>query len=317
MHSIFSYLTTTTRNILLILLALVFSSSTFADEDLYPLTVTDDLGNTLVIAAPPTKISSKMLFTDELLIELVETERLSSLTQLSSDPTFSNIADTLPSGVNLLDMNVEQVIAHQPDLVFAANWTDAGKVKQLRDAGIAVYLIQTPFTLEEIQQKILTVGQIVGASNKAMALVDRMNEQLRDNLIEPEKRVTAIDYNSWGASSTKNSTWHSVLTEAKVTNLVAEFEGDQYGQAKMSKELVVKLNPQMMFIPGWIYGDAEAAEKFENQVRNDPAFSYVDAVKTNKVVSVPERLRGTYSHYIVDTILYINRAAYGSDHNDK
>jgi iron complex transport system substrate-binding protein len=252
-----------------------------------------------------------MLFTDELLLELVDTERLSSMTNLAKDPVFSNISEQVPEDVQLLEMNVEQIIANQPDIVFAANWTDAGKVSQLRNAGVLVYLIETPHTYEGIQDQILQVGQIVGEPAKATEIIDAMNTKLAKSLIIPEQLKTGLDYNSWGTSSTKNSTWHSILTQAQVTNLVSDYESDQYGQAKMSKELVVQLNPQYLFIPGWIYGDAAAASDFKHQVVKDPALSNVDAVKSDNVISVPERLRGTYSQYIADTIIFVNNAVYG------
>jgi iron complex transport system substrate-binding protein len=288
-----------------------------ANQNTYPLTLTNEIGETFVVDSKPVKISSKMLFTDELLIELVEPSRLSSLTNLASDITFSNVTNRVPEGVALLDMNVEQIIANQPDIVFAANWTDAGKVSQLRNAGISVYLIDTPYTFEGVQQQILKIGQIVGESAKAAEIIKKMDDKLSENLIIPRQTKTGIDYNSWGASSTKSSTWHSILTQAHVTNLVADYESDQYGQAKMSKELVVQLNPQLLFIPGWIYGDETAASDFEKQVLSDPALSMVEAVKTNNVIAIPERLRGTYSQYIADTIIYVNNAVYGRENATK
>ncbi len=303
-----SFLESTFHSTVLITTLGLFANHTLAQG--YPKTVTDDLGTTITLQQKPLKISSKMLFTDEVLLELVDEEQISSLTNLATNPTFSNVADKVPTELVLLDMNVERIIANQPDLVFAANWTDQGKVKQLRDAGIQVFLVQTPFTLDGIQRKIRQVGEIVGESSNADAIIAQMNRKLDQQIVTPQAPMSAIDYNSWGASSTKNSTWHTILSQANIVNAVADFEADQFGQAPMSKELVVQLNPQVMFVPGWIYGDDNAAASFRQQVLSDPALRSVSALRNNRVIAMPERLRGTYSQYIVDAIIFANHAVY-------
>ena len=60
----------------------LFSFSSMA-ETIYPLSMIDGLGNSVVIEQEPKKISSKSLFTDAVLLELVDESSLSSLTEPS------------------------------------------------------------------------------------------------------------------------------------------------------------------------------------------------------------------------------------------
>jgi iron complex transport system substrate-binding protein len=290
------------------LLTVLFCTSIWADTH-YPMTVTDGLGTSLTLQQPPQTIASKTLFTDEILLELIAPERLSSLTNLATDANYSNIADQIPSGVAQLDLNVEAILNHYPDLVLAANWSEAGIVEQLRQAGVAVYLIDTPFTLEDIQAEILTLGRIVNAQTEAQELVKRMDADLaalnEKHLDIREANLVALDYNSWGTASGVATTWQAVLDHVGLINGAKPFEQGAFGQVSMSKELIVEIDPDVLFLPGWIYGDGNAAQAFYRQVMNDPALADVKAIRNNRVYQVPEHLRGTYSQYIVDTIEYV------------
>lgn len=304
----FNFFTTTK-----FLLSILLITSFMAKATDYPLTLVDGSGQQVVIDSKPTKISSKTLFTDELLIFLVQPQNLTSLTHLASDETFSTIASIVPEGVEQIDLNVEAIIANQPDIVFTANWSDAGKVAQLRQAGITVYLIQTPFTLDAIKQQILTIGEIVGESQNAQSIVKQMDEKLTREIIEPKNKLVALDYNSWGTANTKNTTWQTILDHAGLINAVESYESDGYGQTQMSKELVITINPDVLFLPGWVYGEEGAAEAFRQSVISDPALQNVKAIKNDRVYWLPESLRGTFGQYIVDAIISANHQVYGEN----
>lgn len=301
------------RNMFVTVFSLVFSAA-FATQ--YPLTVIDGLGNELTLKQAPQRISSKTLFSDELLLELVPASRLTSLTSLATDSNFSNIADKIPAGMPLLDLNVEVIIANAPDIVFAANWSDAGQVAQLKQAGINVYLIQTPFTLDGIRDEIAKIAMIIDAEAAGENVLAAMDEKLA--ALEPKikdlgaQNWVALDYNTWGTSNGKASTWQAILDNAKISNGVADYSANDFGQVTMSKELILEINPDILVLPGWIYGDDKGAEAFYSQVVKDPALQSVAAVRTGRIMMIPERLRGTYSQYLVETIEYVVNAMHDS-----
>lgn len=280
----------------------------------YPLTVTDDQGNQFTLTEQPLKVSSKTLFTDELLLNLITPEQLSSITHLATDTSYSNIADKVTAEIQQLDLNVEAILANSPDILFAANWSEAEKVQQLRAVGIPVYLINTPFTLAAIQQKIRTIGMLLNITDDAEALIADMNAQLTSLTAKKEailqQHWVALDYNSWGTANGKNTTWQAVLDNAGLINGAADLEAGAFGQVALSKELIVAVNPDVLFLPGWIQGEHNSAEAFYRQVVNDPALASVSAIIHNRVYAVPEKLRGTYSHYLIDTIRFVTEAVY-------
>ena len=278
----------------------------------YPLTVVDGTGHSLTFTGPPERISSLTLFTDEVLLELIDPDRISSMTFLADNPVYSSISGRIPAHVQLIDMNVEAILSIYPDIVFAANWSDSAKVRQLRDAGVQVYLIETPLTLVDIQAQIMTLADLLDAAEAGKALVAEMNEKLEQltpqiNAIK-KRQIKVLDYNTWGAASGAGTTWHEVVTKAGLINGVASIAGDKFGQVALSKEMVVSVNPNILFLPGWVYGDPEGSDRFKKQVLADPALAGVKAIREEQLYLIPERLRGTFSHHIVETIEFVVNA---------
>ncbi len=288
-----------------LLLLTIMSFTVIANE--YPLTVQDDMGNTLTFDAQPQRISSKTLFSDEVLFELIEPQRFTSVTSLASNKAFSNIADKLPKEIAQLDLQVEQIIANQPQVVFVANWSDAGKIQQLKNAGLQVYLIQTPVTLAQIKQSMRNIARLVGEQSAVEQVIAQMDAKLQREVIMPIRNKSALDHNAWAVSNTKNSTWHILLTHAHVDNAAASLVGDSYGQVAMSKEQLIILDPELIFVP---QGSEQTSNHFIEQTFHDPALQRVRAVKNKQIFPIPEKLRATYSHYIVDAIIYVNHQAY-------
>lgn len=290
-------------------LAIFSFSCTYLFATDYPLTVIDGMGNTIVLEKAPQRISSKTLFTDEIFSEILDIKKLSSISDVASDANYSNIANNLPNGVAQLGLNVEQILANYPDIVFAANWSDAAVIEQLKNTGIKVYLVNTPFSFDAIQKEILKIATIVDAEQNGEKLIAQMNAKIsaldsKKSQIEKHQLV-ALDYNTWGTSSGVDSTWNALLTNAGIINAAAQYEQGSYGQVTMSKELILEIDPDILFVPGWIYGDMKGAEQFLDSIKNDPALKNVKAVQTNRIYSIPENLRGTYSQYLADTLSYV------------
>ncbi|QUM88388.1 ABC transporter substrate-binding protein [Moritella sp. 36] len=276
----------------------------------YPLTLMDGLGNPIVIEKPPQRISSKTLFTDAVLLDLIDESALSSLTDLANNPNYSLIIDRLPKNVPLMGLNIEMIIANRPDIVFAANWSDASKLSMLERAGITVFRLQAPKNIQEIEKEILRVGKIVNRNKAAKQIVATMRLRLKADIIPVEHKFTGMDYNPWGTSSGQNSSWNGLLEQAHVENIIKDYVTDKYGQVPVSKEMIILLNPDVLFIPEWVYGNENTAEQFKQQVLSDPSLQSVNAIKYNRVYQVPHALRGVYSQYFVDAIRFINHSVY-------
>ena len=290
-------------------------SAAAARPGIYPLTVPDDGGSNVTVEAKPARIVSLTLFTDDILLELVDRERILAVTTFAGDPDISNVADRVADIPNRLTLNVEMVLALEPDLVFVSNWSEADKVKQLRDAGVAVYLAGTGVTVQEIQEKIRRIAEVVGEVDRGKELVAWMDGKLKgvsDRLssLPQSRRLSVVDYAVWGSAQGKGSSWDEIVRLAGLLNAVGELTADEYGQVPLSKEKLVELDPDLLVLPGWVYGDPQGADAFYKQTVEDPALASMKSVRLEHAIKMPERLKSTVSQYIVQAVEFLARAAY-------
>jgi iron complex transport system substrate-binding protein len=286
-----------------------------AQQNAFPLRVTDDTGAALTLAAPPARIISLTLATDEMLLAMVEPRRLLGVSVFAADPAISNVADRAAEIPRKLDMNVETILSLRPDLVFVADWSDAGPVRQLRDAGVPVYLITSGVTVSSIEQKIARLAVLTSEENRGREMIAAMQARLGDvqrrvSTIPREKRLRVIDYATWGSAQGRGSSWDEMLDRAGLIDGVGSLAADAWGQVPLSREKLLELDPDVLVLPGWVYGNSQGAVAFFAQVTGDPSLKGLRAVQTRRVYQMPERLKSTTSQYFASAVEWLARTAY-------
>ena len=276
---------------------------------------TDDAGDRVLVPPKPRRIVSLTMFTDEVLLELVGPERLAAVSLFAADPAVSNVSGRIGSIAHRLDLQPEVILSLRPDLVFVANWSDAAAVRQLRDAGLPVYLTATAFTVDQIEARIRKTALVVGEPAAGERLASGMNRRLADLerrlvAVPESRRLTVLDYSSWGTAMGRGTSWDEVVKRAGLRNAADGLPVDNWGQVPLSKEKLIELDPDMLVLPGWVYGKPQGAEEFYRQVTSDPALRGLKAVLSRRVIRMPENLRATTSQHIVEAIEFLARAAY-------
>ncbi|MGE5360084.1 MAG: hypothetical protein ACM3NQ_13785, partial [Bacteroidales bacterium] len=89
---------------------------------------------------PPRRIVSLTVCTDQLLLDLVDRDRIAALTYLAVDPTVSMRVEDA-RGLKGVHWFAEEVLALQPDLVIAQEYSATGAVDMLRRLGFRVVLV--------------------------------------------------------------------------------------------------------------------------------------------------------------------------------
>lgn len=302
--------------ILVALLAVAYTAMPVgAPAQGFPLKVTDDTGASVTLASRPDRIVSLTLATDEMLMDLVDLSRLQAVTYLAADPAVSNVAARVAPVPHKLDMNVEEVLSLRPDLVLVADWSDAGPVSQLRAAGVPVYLIRSGVTVAGIEQKISRVALLTGEEERGTAVVQRMEARLAAvaravSDIPAARRLSAIDYATWGSAQGRGSSWDEMLGRAGLVDAAGALAADQWGQVPISREKLLELDPDMLVLPGWVYNNPSGAAEFYRRITHDPSLSTLRAVRTGRVYRMPERLKSATSQYFADAVEWLARTAY-------
>lgn len=140
------------------------------------LTLTDDEGTTVVLAALPDEVVSLTPATTELLFALGAGELLAGRTDYDDYPPEAAAA---PVVATFEGVNVEQVVDIEPDLVIAGgnNFTAASDVQRLRELGIPVIVLYAP-DVAGVLADIRLVGQAVGADAQAESIVGAIQERI-------------------------------------------------------------------------------------------------------------------------------------------
>lgn len=276
--------------------------------------ITDTVGNVIKVPIKPKRIVSLNLGTDEILIDLVKPDRIVALSYLAEDEGISSIVDKARKvSKKLTDKgNVEAIIALNPDIVFMSDSVSADVGSTLREMGIHVYISKTPATIEETKARVLDLAKVVDEPEKGQALVSDMenaltevNEKLAS--ITEDKQRTIIAFSFSGAFGRKTALFNDMCVQAKVINGAGE-AGLEKGEI-LSKEQIVKINPDIFLLPTW-NTKKQSADSYREEIRSDPAYQNVKAIKNNRLIYVSDRYRYCVSQYVTDSVQQIARAVY-------
>ena len=142
----------------------------------FPVTVTDDEGTSLELAAEPDKIVSLTPATTEILFALGAGDRVVATDDGSDYP---DEAVGLPDVATFASVDVEKVVALEPDLVIAGGlgFTPADSIERLRGLDIPVIVVYAP-TVDGVYKDIELLGTATGTSETANALTADMRADI-------------------------------------------------------------------------------------------------------------------------------------------
>jgi iron complex transport system substrate-binding protein len=142
----------------------------------FPVTITDDEGTTVEIAAEPQVIVSLTPAATETLFELGAGDRVVATDDGSDYP---EAAAALPDVASFSAVDVEQVVKLEPDLVVAGGlgFTPTDAITQLRGLDIPVLVVYAP-SVEGVYKDIELIGTATGTSEAAKAMTAAMAAEI-------------------------------------------------------------------------------------------------------------------------------------------
>ncbi|MDD5604045.1 MAG: ABC transporter substrate-binding protein, partial [Eubacteriales bacterium] len=279
----------------------------------YPADVTDGLGVSMTIKSKPSAIISLSLGTDEMLLAIADHSSVKAVSgAISEDAKISNIAEEAKNFPKAAS-NSENIISLKPDLVIANDWTSSELVNQLRDAGITVYSYITPTDIDGQIKVISDLASVIGEAVKGGAVIDEMNRVLESTseklkALKEEDKATVLSYNLYGSTNGKGTSFDDIVTRAGLINAAAAADLDPYAQ--ISKEKIIEMNPDILFLPDITYEINTDPETFAESIRNDPSLAAVNAVKNGRIYLLPDKHMTSTSQYMAYGVEDAAKAAY-------
>jgi iron complex transport system substrate-binding protein len=261
----------------------------------FPRTLKDALGNTVTIPAPPQRIISQTLGTDEILFAICPPARIVGVSTLARDEVYSNVLDQARATSAPPIKDAEQVLRLKPDIIFVASYSRAEVVEVLRASHAPIFRFANFDHIDDIETNVRIVGRAIGEDAAADALVadmDRRLAALAGRVKGPRPRV--MSYSTDGFTAGANTLFNDVIRAAGGDNVPAEKGID--GFARISGEQVVQWNPDVI-VSGARPGQEQAVR--DSLLRN-PAVAATRAGREGRVITMPTREFEAASQHVVN-----------------
>lgn len=206
----------------------------------YPMTLTDGIGNTVIIEEEPDKIASLSPSCTEILYALGLGDKIVGV---STWCTYPEETKNVPQIGDTFSVNIEKMIEMETDLVFVSGHAGSDAVSALGQAGIAVYTTST-VTLDDIYNNIMVMGAMTNTADKAETIVADMKadaEGLQETYAGFDTKKVFIDLGDLYSTSKVDYLGHS-LSMLNTENIAYEYD---YTSPRLSAETVIEQNPDV------------------------------------------------------------------------
>ena len=270
----------------------------------FPKRLIDPTGIPQTLAAPPNRILSAVLASDEILTALVPPERLAGVTYLVDEPGLSDVAKLLPPDLPRIHAEAETMLALRPDLVVLASYTRAATVRLLASAGVPVVRFQWYRSFGDIMDSIGMLAAAVGADANGARLVDDMRRRIAnvEGRTQDLPRPRVLYYGAGGYSAGRDTLIDAMITLAGGHNVARD--AGLRGQGRLPLEVAVSLRPEVVLVSEWersTGGNGAAA------FLHHPVWTDVPAVREGRVHGIKGAWLSSVSHYSVKALEAIAR----------
>ena len=253
---------------------------TTEEHTVYPLTIKDSFGNSVVLEKKPEKIVSVAPSITETIFALGAEKLLVGRTKYCDYPA---AASEVASIGTLKDPNIEKIVDLGTDLVIASTHFSDEVYKKLNNLGVQVIVLNPNDSFEGVYGVIETLGEITDSNNEAKALNENMKKKVLEVLtkvkgLEAPSVYYVVGFGEYGDFTSGGGTFISEMIKmANGKNVAADVEGWSY-----SVEKVVEHDPDLLIVSK--YNDAKAGIVEANGYKD------LSAVAKGKVFEIDNNL---------------------------
>ncbi len=260
---------------------LCLTISAFSASALASIQITDDSGKEITLPNIAQKIISLAPHITELLYESGAGDQVIGVVKYSDYPEAAKTKTNVGSYNNI---NIEKIIALQPDLIVAySGGNPPMQLKQLEDLGIPVYH-SNPETIPDIIQNIRNLGRMTGHSKAANQHADQLQQHYQ-TLSETYAHLEPV--------SIFIQIWHEPLLTVDNGHIIGEvvelcggknvFPSMVSRFANVSLESVIAQNPQSIMLRGG-HGTAKPVDV------SAAGWSSLQASQNQQIITIDEDL---------------------------
>lgn len=123
------------------------------------------------------RVASMNVCTDQLTMLVADPDQILSLSHLARDPALSSMVDEA-YGFAVNHGRAEELYLAAPDVVLASTFSNPATVTMLRRVGVEVVQFEPVTRLSDISDRLRQMGDVLGRSNVADAVIDEFENGL-------------------------------------------------------------------------------------------------------------------------------------------
>lgn len=286
------------RIIIFVLLILAIKGHLFSQENLFPREI--KWGETTIkLEKKPERIFVSFVSALEILEKLVDDKKMVGCPRISLDPKYSNCVEFAKKVPQLFDTPDMEIIEKcNPDIVILASFNDPKFLALLKTFKRNYVVLDKFDSYADICATIKFLGELTGEEQKADMILKKMENELKiiqDKWPEKKLRVMTYGYNSYTAGS--HTIFGDMIVKAGCENVAATY--GLKGHHQIDYEQLIKINPDWFVIYSL---EPDAKEKFLKEMKKNPAFPFVKALKDSQVVVLAPALGTAASHFFVEGV---------------
>jgi len=281
-----------------------------SDEVEYPVTVTDGFGEEFTMEEEPKTIVSLMPSNTEIAYALDLGEKMVAGSDHDNYPEEALELEK----VGGMELNIEAILALEPDLVLAHPGNDPDAIEQLEDSDLAVYVVQDATNFDEVYESIEAVAQITGSAAKGEEIIETMQADLEE-IVETAESIEEDDMKTVYIEISPEPEIYTPgkgTFEDDILSLINAVNGaaDEDGWVMISEEAVIEMNPDV------IIATYDYVEDIEEGIMSRDGWGDITAVQDEAVVVVDTDLVSRPGPRLVEGALELAKAIYPDVFNE-
>ena len=256
----------------------------------------------ILTAAPPRRVVSQAVGTDDLLLALAEPTQIAALSHLATDERYAPSFREAARFPTLRNSSAEDILRFRPDLVLVTSYSPSESVVLLRRAGVQVFVLEQYERLEDVYVSLRKLGEILGRSKQAEELIRNCQSRVQElaKRLQGVKPVRVMAAGIYPFASGSDTSFQDICDHAGALNVAAE--AGIKGHVPMPSEKALTWKTEVLI------GPQEKGEELLTQLRGLPPYKFMPALRKGRVVSIPGALFATTSHRRIETYEWVARA---------
>lgn len=254
----------------------------------------------------PRRVVSMNLCADQLAMLVADPAQILSLSYLSTDPRSSAMykqAATFPQNSGL----AEDIYLLEPDLVLAGRFTGVATVNMLKRLGKRVEVFMPAYSLEDVRDRVLQMGRVLGREAQAAELVARFDKELSALRSDVKQRPLAALYYANGYTTGDQTLAGQILLAAGFEN--ATTRAGQMRAGNLPLEVLVMMQPDTV-----VTGAKYPGQSRSEAILDHPVIRALQSDRHTGTVADSDWLCGTpYVLNAISQLVDLRRRVEGSE----